>query len=734
MGHGGSMHRRSTSVLLLATCLLALPHVAAKAEVRVATLDFSVTVEPPNPAVGDHVTVAFDVSADGVAGIQHYQLNGALQLFEGVTVPEPHSTYFPDRVVFDLTAVRPGSATLTLLVNYEAQHCDGDQCYYAFRNQTSPPVEIFVHGGPGDLPDLVPTRVGLLAGGPVCPPAGIFVCVENRGSAPANGFQVRYDAIDGPSDVRFFPSLPAHQDACVAIGRPGGGEFVPNEPGHQIVVRADTMDEVDESDEGNNLAVLDVPVQEEPPGGCPTPTPTPSAQLSLDPEFLNLPCQGSFEVSIAVDGPADQDVTVTDISLHHGYSQGEYGTGFSWDLSALSLPVELAPGAHLTIPISYQPGSFDSRLYVDVSGIAENGSPVSVEGIYHGRRCETPGPSFTPSPTPTPLPPGDLGVVEISGIVYDGNVGIDSGIAFAQLFYKVPSISFGQGSTDADGRFALRVQLYETDGLSLRVDAPGYQSNRVSFGPSSLRAPLEVPLYPVPQEGDPLEVDSPLCAADCNGDLSVDISELVTAVGIAVGNSSLESCRAADPDGDREITIANLIRGVDNALAGCRSSAPNDALGRIDTAWAGPHGAECGIDVVTFGARESPQQEFTPEDSQLSGVAVLLFRGSTVRTAQVDVEIHEGAAAGPLVGTASTTTHVYSYDWVEFQFTPPLLVTSGAKYVIVLSTESPYFQWAAARGVGQGCTSTAYYGGDAFDSGERDPDIDFIFATFGRGD
>ncbi len=59
------------------------------------------------------------------------------------------------------------------------------------------------------------------------------------------------------------------------------------------------------------------------------------------------------------------------------------------------------------------------------------------------------------------------------------------------------------------------------------------------------------------------------CAGDCNGNAAVDISELVTAVGVALGNSPVAACAAADQNGDGMVAINELIAAVAAALNGC---------------------------------------------------------------------------------------------------------------------------------------------------------------------
>lgn len=60
-----------------------------------------------------------------------------------------------------------------------------------------------------------------------------------------------------------------------------------------------------------------------------------------------------------------------------------------------------------------------------------------------------------------------------------------------------------------------------------------------------------------------------LCAGDCNGDGEVTIDELIRGVNIALGTLPLDACPSLDSGGDGEVTIDELISAVNDALAGC---------------------------------------------------------------------------------------------------------------------------------------------------------------------
>jgi cytochrome c peroxidase len=62
---------------------------------------------------------------------------------------------------------------------------------------------------------------------------------------------------------------------------------------------------------------------------------------------------------------------------------------------------------------------------------------------------------------------------------------------------------------------------------------------------------------------------APACPADCDYTDAVTVSELVGAVGIALGSASLATCLAADSNGDGAVTVNELIAAVNAALQRC---------------------------------------------------------------------------------------------------------------------------------------------------------------------
>jgi len=63
------------------------------------------------------------------------------------------------------------------------------------------------------------------------------------------------------------------------------------------------------------------------------------------------------------------------------------------------------------------------------------------------------------------------------------------------------------------------------------------------------------------------------CQADCNGDGTVSIAELIIGVRIALGDLPVTACPAIDSDGSGIVGVNELVIGVTHALDGCASTA-----------------------------------------------------------------------------------------------------------------------------------------------------------------
>jgi cysteine-rich repeat protein len=84
---------------------------------------------------------------------------------------------------------------------------------------------------------------------------------------------------------------------------------------------------------------------------------------------------------------------------------------------------------------------------------------------------------------------------------------------------------------------------------------------------ASVTPPTEVTTTPLPTATDtPATVE---CVGDCDGGGSVAISELITAVNIALGSQPIDRCAAVDSSGNGRVEINELIAAVNRALNGC---------------------------------------------------------------------------------------------------------------------------------------------------------------------
>jgi len=60
------------------------------------------------------------------------------------------------------------------------------------------------------------------------------------------------------------------------------------------------------------------------------------------------------------------------------------------------------------------------------------------------------------------------------------------------------------------------------------------------------------------------------CLGDCDADRNMTINELVRGVNIALGTAPLTDCPSFDRDPNERVTITELVQAANNALAGCQ--------------------------------------------------------------------------------------------------------------------------------------------------------------------
>ena len=74
------------------------------------------------------------------------------------------------------------------------------------------------------------------------------------------------------------------------------------------------------------------------------------------------------------------------------------------------------------------------------------------------------------------------------------------------------------------------------------------------------------------------------CGGDCDGGDSVTVDEIVLAVSIALGSTSVDDCAAADISTDGQVTVDEVLTAVNHALSGCPPPVPTPTATATPTA------------------------------------------------------------------------------------------------------------------------------------------------------
>ena len=109
-----------------------------------------------------------------------------------------------------------------------------------------------------------------------------------------------------------------------------------------------------------------------------------------------------------------------------------------------------------------------------------------------------------------------------------------------------------------------------------------------------------------------------VCTADCNGNNMVAVNELVTCVGIVLGNTDPSVCPACDGNGDGNVGIADLVGGVGNLLTGCPEPVDTPTPEPTET----PDTTETPDVTETPEATETPTEAATPTVTQVPTATV----------------------------------------------------------------------------------------------------------------
>jgi hypothetical protein len=217
------------------------------------------------------------------------------------------------------------------------------------------------------------------------------------------------------------------------------------------------------------------------------------------------------------------------------------------------------------------------------------------------------------------------------------------------------------------------------------------------------------------------------CSGDCRAVGVVSVSDLVTAVAIALDQARLETCAAIDADGDGRASVGELVTAVGHALEGCPTA--------VDQHWEGPVG-DCDRPSTIFQilAHQPIGQEFSPTRPLLGAVEVYVRAANPPYSGTLTLNLRQAAIDGALL---ASVTRALPFDpgrihWERFAFAAPVAVEPGETHVIELLADNASLMWLTDIG-SPPCDPDAYRGGRGILLGET-RDWDAYFRTLAISD
>ena len=252
---------------------------------------------------------------------------------------------------------------------------------------------------------------------------------------------------------------------------------------------------------------------------------------------------------------------------------------------------------------------------------------------------------------------------------------------------------------------------------------------------------------------------------DCNGTGEVEITDLVTAINVALGETPLETCRAGDTDADGIVSVDEILTAVLNALNGppqpaerCGNNVVNDdeqcddgnqdtgdgcdgeclfeGIGVLDQYWSGYRPGTCGgsFGGGNVGLLGPFAQEFVPQFRAVTTVLIDAVAAGGDAASALRLNIRRGTFDGPLLGWTSTVVqnppNTSRQNWIRFDLPVPVAVTPGEVYVYELVGNDSGLSVESSMGEA-GCAQREYTPGDPVSHGERIENDDFLFGIFG---
>lgn len=123
------------------------------------------------------------------------------------------------------------------------------------------------------------------------------------------------------------------------------------------------------------------------------------------------------------------------------------------------------------------------------------------------------------------------------------------------------------------GQALVRISQSNDNSLAFKLGVPMPENNAGMIGtPGQCPAEIATPTpssTPTTPTASPTPTATPRCSVHCTGSGSVEITDVMQLVNIALGAVDLSSCDPGDLNRDGHITIDEIITAVDSAVNGC---------------------------------------------------------------------------------------------------------------------------------------------------------------------
>lgn len=234
-------------------------------------------------------------------------------------------------------------------------------------------------------------------------------------------------------------------------------------------------------------------------------------------------------------------------------------------------PIVSQPDTRDTAPVTAVIGRMDGDEIPDLVVVFDKASEVAVylgngDGTFT-ERSSTENPRVRVGPAPQDAVLADLD--------FDGQLDVATANAFDDSVSVLPGNGDGTLlAEDARRVFAVGTGPCGLDSGDLNGD--GYEDLAVSLT-------VDNGVVPMLNRGildDEQRVDfRGYCYGDCNGDADVTVDELVRGVNNALENPNVPFCDAFDTDGSGTVTVDELVRAVNSSLNRCPfTRLPTDAI------------------------------------------------------------------------------------------------------------------------------------------------------------